>query len=202
MLLSRGADIDGRMGASPPSTDPLRMNPLVGALKNGHVDITKTLLQHGARVYGQSATELAVEYGQREILQFLIDSCDHIPFHLLINALSQRPIVDEVLSLLCSKLIVPDAQTSSHDFEWLLRQLIQSGELYYAKLLMEKGSHMAPLPCEPKDYRSEEPPEQEHPQLARTMIARGWVSPNHTVQYVKRSVEEESYRPEKRPRLE
>jgi ankyrin repeat protein len=144
MLLSRDAPVDGRIAAS----TLLRTVPLHSAIRYGHIEVVKTLLQHGARIDiigfdGETAIEVAVWSNQWEVVQLLMASCDCFPFHLLCVALSRSSINPEVLDLLCSKPIMPDSQTTSREFILLLGKLLFREARELANLLLEKGSHVS-----------------------------------------------------------
>lgn len=90
----------------------------------------------------ETAVELGVRKGHREIVQLLMDSCDCFPFHLLFLALSREPIVDEVVGLLCSKRIVADSQITTLEYRNLLNKLMQCKQKAYVIMLLEKGTHV------------------------------------------------------------
>lgn len=195
MLLGRGAAVDGRMASSAEA----RSVPLQGASANGHIEVVKTLLAHGAEI-DDFAIEAAILYDYWEILQLLVDACDCVPFHLLSLASILAPTRDKVVSLLCSKPIMVEEILIS-EFTQQLSNLLQRGEISCAKLLLEKGF---PEPSGPFEFDLDwpEPLEQEHLELARMLLDRGWVPSDDMVRCVKLSDEKESQRPEKRPRLE
>jgi hypothetical protein len=139
MLLGRGAAVDGCKGSSPLT----RTVPLHGAARNGHIEVVKTLLQHGARIdilgfEDETAIEVAVRYGHRDVAQLLLASCDSIPFYLFCVAISRSSIDREVVDLLCSKPVV----TTSSEYSLLMEELLRSREKAHLRPLSEKGLHV------------------------------------------------------------
>jgi len=194
MLLDRGAAVNGCATDMPSD----RSNPLDAASANGHIEIVNTLLRRGARTDGDTV-EAATTEDNWEILRLLVGRVDNIPLHQLRNALYE-PIEDQMVSLLCSKPIVVEGYSVSSSIG-LLSDLLHRNEIAYAKLYLEKGFPEFSGLLE-FNYDWPKPPEQEHLELARMMLDKGWILLDNMVQCVKLSDEKESQRPEKRPRLE
>jgi hypothetical protein len=188
MLLGRGAAVDGCMVTSPITTKV----PLIGASRNGHIEIVKTLLRHGARRDllgwdGETALEIAVKNGHLEIVQLLVAPCDCIPFHPLFRALSRKPIDDKMVSLLCSKPVVPDSRVDSRRFTHLLNHFIRNKQRGYEKILLEKGHHVPVDLSNPYIDWPElsELSKPENVEVARILLDRGVYPRDHLAQYAR-----------------
>lgn len=155
LLLKSGANVDYR----PPTDEPyprttLCDEPLRLAIRNKHLDIARTLLEHGAdpnkRYFFGSEINLINDLDFLELLLTFSanpDSRDRSGLTPLMKAARQNSGMPAVLLLLSHGADVNATADERHDYRTVLHYAVLSGNVAIVNLLIKQG---AKLNCDPE----------------------------------------------------